>query len=94
MPDDEGRANSLPWLTIDYDESRANDMRTLAILFLRGYQFLISPILPPSCRFYPSCSEYTLQAVRKYGVGKGMWLGLKRLLRCNPFSPGGIDELS
>ncbi|KPJ61177.1 MAG: hypothetical protein AMJ46_02335 [Latescibacteria bacterium DG_63] len=68
-------------------------MKRFVVLLLRGYQVCISPILPPSCRFYPTCSEYTLQAVRKYGVGKGVWFGLKRLLRCNPFNPGGIDEL-
>lgn len=69
-------------------------MKRFIALLLRGYQVCISPIFPPSCRFYPSCSEYTLQAVNKYGVGKGVWFGLRRLLRCNPFNPGGIDELN
>jgi putative membrane protein insertion efficiency factor len=69
-------------------------MKRFVVLLLKGYQLCISPIFPPSCRFYPSCSEYTLQAVSKYGAGKGVWFGLKRLLRCNPFGPGGIDELN
>ncbi|MCX5801350.1 MAG: membrane protein insertion efficiency factor YidD [Candidatus Eisenbacteria bacterium] len=69
-------------------------MKQSILLLLRGYRVLISPIFPPSCRFYPSCSDYTSQAVSKYGAGKGVWLGLKRLLRCHPFDPGGIDELN
>jgi len=58
------------------------------ILFYRN---CISPLLPSSCRFYPSCSEYTLQAVDKHGVMKGLLKGMLRLLRCHPFSRGGID---
>jgi putative membrane protein insertion efficiency factor len=69
-------------------------MKKILVVILKAYQLCVSPLFPPSCRFYPSCSQYTLQAVRKYGAGKGMWIGLKRLLRCNPFNPGGIDELS
>ncbi|UCF78420.1 MAG: membrane protein insertion efficiency factor YidD [Candidatus Eiseniibacteriota bacterium] len=69
-------------------------MKRFALLLLRGYQVCISPLFPPSCRFYPSCSEYTRQAVSKYGISRGVWFGMKRLLRCNPFSPGGVDELS
>lgn len=68
-------------------------MKQIVLVILRGYKICISPILPPSCRFYPSCSDYTFQAINKYGAGKGMWLGFKRLLRCHPFNPGGIDEL-
>lgn len=64
-----------------------------ALWVLRFYQRFISPALPPSCRFTPSCSEYTYQAVAKYGVLSGIWLGTKRLLRCHPFSAGGFDPV-
>ncbi|MCD6575486.1 membrane protein insertion efficiency factor YidD [Candidatus Aerophobetes bacterium] len=57
------------------------------------YQNLISPWLPSVCRFYPTCSEYTLQAIDKYGAGKGLLLGLKRISKCHPFYPGGYDPL-
>jgi putative membrane protein insertion efficiency factor len=60
---------------------------------LRFYQRYISPAFPPSCRFTPSCSEYTYQAVEKYGVWRGIWLGGARLLRCHPFHPGGYDPV-
>ncbi len=63
------------------------------IVLIRVYQMTLSRALPPSCRFYPSCSEYTLQAVTKYGVFKGGWLGAKRILRCHPFHPGGYDPV-
>ncbi|WAM33862.1 membrane protein insertion efficiency factor YidD [Caldicellulosiruptor morganii] len=65
---------------------------TLKIL-IRFYQKVISPIkVVPSCRFYPTCSEYTLQAIEKYGF-YGLWLGLKRIVKCHPFHPGGYDPL-
>ena len=67
--------------------------RTILIGFIRGYQLLISPVLPPSCRFYPSCSEYARQAVSKHGAGKGSWLSFRRLVRCHPFHPGGLDPV-
>lgn len=63
------------------------------MLLIRGYQRFISPALPPSCRFYPSCSQYTLEAVERYGVLKGGWLGVRRLVRCHPFNPGGHDPV-
>jgi uncharacterized protein len=63
------------------------------IAAIRLYQMTLSQVLPPSCRFYPSCSEYTLQAVAKYGVLKGGWLGAKRIARCHPFHPGGYDPV-
>jgi len=65
----------------------------LLILLVRGYQLTISPVLPPSCRFSPSCSHYTLEALRRYGAVKGSWLGVRRLLRCHPFNPGGFDPV-
>jgi putative membrane protein insertion efficiency factor len=61
------------------------------ILLVRGYQKLLRPFLPPACRFYPSCSEYMIQAVRKYGPWRGAWKGLRRVSRCHPFHEGGFD---
>jgi uncharacterized protein len=67
---------------------------TLALIALiRLYQLLISPGLPASCRFTPSCSQYTLDAVRRYGALKGAWLGVRRLVRCHPWHPGGYDPV-
>ncbi len=60
---------------------------------IRLYQLTLSRMFPPSCRFYPSCSEYTAQAIAKYGPLKGGWLGVKRILRCHPFHPGGYDPV-
>ncbi|MDX8385776.1 MAG: membrane protein insertion efficiency factor YidD [Gallionella sp.] len=68
-------------------------MRKLVILFIRAYQYLISPLSPPTCRFTPSCSHYTSEAIEKHGVVKGGWLGIKRLLRCNPWNSGGYDPV-
>ncbi|CUU02590.1 hypothetical protein JGI1_00531 [Candidatus Thermokryptus mobilis] len=65
----------------------------LAIHLVKFYKFFISPLFPPSCRFYPSCSDYSIQAFSKYGFLKGLWLTMKRIVRCNPFNPGGIDEV-
>jgi uncharacterized protein len=68
--------------------------RILILLFIRGYQMTISRGLPAnSCRFYPSCSHYGYQAIYKYGVIKGGWLAFWRLLRCNPYNPGGYDPI-
>lgn len=60
---------------------------------IRLYQISLSKAFPPSCRFYPSCSEYTAQAIAKYGPLKGCWLGTKRILRCHPLTPGGYDPV-
>lgn len=60
---------------------------------IKGYQWFISPILPGSCRFYPSCSSYALEALEKHGPLKGGWLGLKRILRCHPWNDGGMDPV-
>jgi putative membrane protein insertion efficiency factor len=62
-------------------------------MLIRGYQRVISPALPPSCRFTPSCSQYTLEAVTRYGALRGGWLGVKRIVRCHPFHPGGYDPV-
>ncbi|MDY6790675.1 MAG: membrane protein insertion efficiency factor YidD [Thermodesulfobacteriota bacterium] len=63
------------------------------LVSIKAYQYLVSPILGPTCRFYPTCSEYTYQAIKRYGLAKGVYLGLKRILRCHPFNPGGIDPV-
>lgn len=60
---------------------------------IRGYQRFISPAFAPRCRFTPSCSQYTLVAVERYGLVRGCFLGLKRLLKCHPFHPGGFDPV-
>ncbi len=61
------------------------------LLLINFYIFFISPLLGKNCRFYPTCSKYTLCAVKKYGATKGVFLGLKRILKCNPFNKGGVD---
>jgi putative membrane protein insertion efficiency factor len=66
-------------------------MKNIALFLIRCYQVLISPLLGGHCRFYPSCSRYTYQAINKHGVLKGIFLGGKRLLKCHPFHPGGVD---
>ena len=62
-----------------------------AVLAVRGYQRLVSPFLPPSCRFAPTCSEYAAQAITELGLLRGSWLALRRLSKCHPFHPGGFD---
>jgi putative membrane protein insertion efficiency factor len=64
-----------------------------AILLLRGYKLLISPMLGQRCRFHPSCSVYTMEAIERFGVVRGSWLGAKRIGRCHPFHPGGLDPV-
>ncbi|MCX6156122.1 MAG: membrane protein insertion efficiency factor YidD [Candidatus Kapabacteria bacterium] len=64
-----------------------------AVLLIKFYRLLISPLFPNSCRFYPTCSEYAIQAIEKYGIFKGIWLGTKRILRCHPLHPGGFDPV-
>jgi hypothetical protein len=68
-------------------------MKYPALWLIKLYQKLISPALPPSCRFYPSCSSYGYQAIEKHGLLKGGWLTVMRLARCQPFHPGGYDPV-
>jgi putative membrane protein insertion efficiency factor len=70
-----------------------NPFRSAALFLLRAYKRFISPLLPPMCRFEPTCSVYTMEAVEKYGVIRGTWLGMRRLARCHPFNPGGWDPV-
>jgi uncharacterized protein len=68
-------------------------VKYLFIFLIKVYQRTLSRVMPPSCRFYPSCSEYGVQALQKYGVFKGGWLTVKRIARCHPFNPGGYDPV-
>jgi putative membrane protein insertion efficiency factor len=68
-------------------------MQRLLILALKGYKLFISPLLPSACRFYPTCSEYMMDAIAKYGVLRGVWQGFKRIGRCHPFHEGGYDPV-
>ncbi|MDQ3665550.1 MAG: membrane protein insertion efficiency factor YidD [Acidobacteriota bacterium] len=68
-------------------------MKIILISFLRFYRLALSPLLPPACRFVPSCSVYAIEAIERYGALRGSSLALRRLLRCHPFNPGGYDPL-
>ena len=68
-------------------------MKWLALRLIRFYQKRISPALPPSCRFTPSCSQYTYEAIEIHGFFRGSWLGARRIVRCQPFNPGGYDPV-
>ena len=68
-------------------------MKKLCMRLIRFYQKAISPLFPARCRFYPTCSQYALEAVEKYGVWKGGWMSVKRICRCHPWSRGGYDPV-
>jgi len=68
-------------------------MKKFALELIRLYQLTLSQVMLPSCRFAPSCSHYTYEAISKFGFHKGVWLGVKRLARCHPFHPGGYDPV-
>jgi uncharacterized protein len=66
-------------------------LKKIFISIIRFYQVVISPLKPPTCRFYPTCSQYGFEAVLRFGAIKGGWLTIKRILKCHPFHPGGVD---
>jgi hypothetical protein len=68
-------------------------MKWIFLAIIRFYQLTFSRVLPPSCRFTPSCSHYGYEAIQKYGAIKGGWMAIKRIGRCHPFSPGGYDPV-
>jgi putative membrane protein insertion efficiency factor len=68
-------------------------MQTVILSVLRIYKRWLSPLLPSACRFHPTCSEYMMDAVAKYGAARGVWMGLRRLARCHPLNPGGLDPV-
>ncbi len=73
--------------------SAAQLPRRAVVACIRVYQRFISPVLPPSCRFYPTCSAYALTSVQRFGVLRGGWMGICRIARCHPFNPGGYDPV-
>ena len=68
-------------------------MKSVLLFLLASYKKVLSPLLPPACRFVPTCSEYAYEAIRRYGALRGGWMGVRRLLRCHPFNPGGYDPV-
>lgn len=84
-----GRASGFGAITTDY----TGVMRRLLIKLIGAYQYLISPLIPPACRFTPTCSHYACEAIARHGAGGGVWLSIKRVVRCNPWSPGGYDPV-
>jgi len=68
-------------------------MKTMCLVLLRAYQALLGPFLGGNCRFYPSCSHYAYEAIERFGARRGSWLAVRRLLRCHPFSAGGVDPV-
>lgn len=68
-------------------------MRIIVVKMIRFYQLFVSPLTPSSCRFYPTCSHYAVEAVSKFGVIRGVWMSVKRISRCGPWHPGGYDPV-
>lgn len=68
--------------------------KKITLFFIDAYRYALSPFLPPSCRFTPTCSQYSRDAIEKYGAARGSLLALKRLMKCNPFHPGGYDPVN
>ncbi|MFJ7729542.1 membrane protein insertion efficiency factor YidD [Neobacillus sp. NPDC097160] len=68
-------------------------LKKIFLSIIRFYQVAISPLKPPTCRFYPTCSHYGVEAIQRFGALKGGWLTIKRILKCHPFHPGGIDPV-
>ncbi|MEJ2052620.1 MAG: membrane protein insertion efficiency factor YidD [Calditrichaceae bacterium] len=68
-------------------------MKRIFLILIKIYQKLISPLFPPSCRFYPTCSDYSYQSIEKHGILKGGWYSFKRIIKCHPYHPGGFDPV-
>ncbi|NVM57723.1 MAG: membrane protein insertion efficiency factor YidD [Desulfobacterales bacterium] len=68
-------------------------MRPLLLTLIRAYQYILSPVFTPACRFHPTCSEYAYQAIERYGILQGSWMAVRRILRCHPFHLGGFDPV-
>ncbi|MBD3880612.1 membrane protein insertion efficiency factor YidD [Phormidium tenue FACHB-886] len=68
-------------------------MKTLLIGLVKGYRLFISPLFPPTCRFQPTCSQYAIEAISRFGAAQGTWLAVCRIARCHPFHPGGYDPV-
>ena len=75
------------------DDERRSPLTRLPIVLLRGYQRWVSPAQPPNCRFYPTCSAYAIEALQVHGLLRGSWLTVRRLARCAPWHPGGVDPV-
>jgi uncharacterized protein len=80
-------------MPVHVERMRQNMLQKMMIGLIRFYQIAISPLKPPSCRFYPTCSHYGLEAVKRFGPFKGGWLALRRITKCHPFHPGGFDPV-
>jgi len=74
-------------------EKNLSPLQVIAIKLVRAYQIVISPMLGPRCRFHPTCSNYSIEAIKKHGIAIGSWLTLKRILKCHPLHPGGDDPV-
>lgn len=68
-------------------------MKAFCLWLIKSYRKFISPLFPPSCRFQPTCSQYAIEAIERFGIWQGGWLAIRRLLRCHPFHPGGYDPV-
>jgi hypothetical protein len=68
-------------------------MKIILLILIKFYRLAISPMFPPTCRFQPTCSQYAIEAIERFGAIKGSWLALRRILRCHPFSAGGYDPV-
>jgi putative membrane protein insertion efficiency factor len=93
-PRPDGRGSTQPLVSVSEQNSQSGHViRELILAILRFYKRWISPLLPSACRFHPTCSEYAMDAIQRYGVLRGMWLGVLRLLKCHPFHKGGFDPV-